>query len=624
MTVETDCYDMLSYIARDDPFDDFNLTSYPRQMLTSMDYIPNGYAPIYDSFKYHNDDNRPVRFTLVVYQGQARAYFWSENNLIVGTWTDLPADYVGGRVGIFTSAHQANYKSIKIVDLSAGATPMTNLCAQPGATCDTTIGLCVGGPTAAPTSTPTVSPTYLENCQDPFRHPASDVCPNPQGGKVVTYDTTSLASWELVDQAVLSTNCSWGIDTGSDGVTGITQTTNAWGNYPNDNSLLGCIALVPDTYTDFIAEYDAVHLDNDAWGFVFGYNSELDNYIAHTINDVWPAAAVDGIPGPNSKLRKTTGLPCLELMDATNVCYETLGYTDKDGYSDFGQARIDGPRSKEYEFTHPYAASSSWQPHKISLIVQGQEARIVFKSPDTTIDADMNALRQGNRYQAAMAFDLKGYAGGRVGIWMHAHQMIVSNFKITDLSDPSNMPTAYCGGDAGSYCDAGITGLCLGVAASDVCEGAVGTGVTEWDTTDVGQYEFIEDEGLNAACDWAIGAGGNLRQFSNANRNQGAMLGCNALVGTDEYTDVMMEMVFDNQDNDGIGFNFGWKGVDDFFRVHKINDVWNNPLADSVAMPHFKIQKRLPGTSCAGWTNASNPCFQAIAYVDNYGTKICF
>ena len=517
------------------------------------------------------------------------------------------------------SAHQAEYQTIRIADISDTATPFTNKCAQPGAVCDQEVGLCLGGPTFAPSIAPSTSPTYFESCPDPFTHAAPGYCPNPVGGNTIVYDTTSLASWEIIDQPVLSTNCSWSIDTGSDGVTGITQTTNAWGNWPNDNSLLGCIALVPDVYSgDFIAEYDAVHLDNDAWGFVFGYKGETDNYIAHTINDVWPAAAADGIPGPNSKIRKTNGRPCLDLMDATNVCYDTLGYTDKDGYSDYGQLRIDGPRSKEYEYTHPYAASASWQPHKITLIVQGQEARLLYKSPDTTVDTPINALRQSNRYQAAMAFDLQGYSGGQIGIWMHAHQMIVSNFKITDLSDSTNMPTGYCGGADGAYCDVGVTGLCLAVAASDVCEGAMGGDV--YNTQLLDTFEYINDPYLLGAsgggpCIWGLGPSGFVRQSQNSWGNQGVMLGCNAML-TPEYTDFIAEVVVDNQDNDGFGFNFGWRSLDDHFRVHKITDPFWNVPADFVANPHLKIQHRIPGTSCEGSMNYTNACYETLAFVD--------
>ena len=616
MTPDDDCYDLLAYTALDDAQPQ---ESFPQGRLASVDYYPAPYEPRYDPFKSHNFDGKTVRYTLIVYQGAVRVYFQSRNNKYVGVWADLPPDYRGGRVGVFTAAHQQNIKSITIVDLSPTATPMTHLCKEQAATCDTSIGLCVGGSTPPPTSSPTSAPTYYENCRNPFRHAASDVCPDPVGGAVVNYDVSDLTAWELIDQPFLSTNCSWEIAPPDDTtIGGLRQTSNAWGNAPSDNTLLGCIALIPDSYTDFIAEFEAVHFDNDGWGFVFGFVSETENYIAHTINDVWPGLPTDGIKGPNTKLRKTTGLPCVETMDADNSCYETLGYTDKDGYSDYGSDRVDGPRSKEYEFRHSYAASADWQPHKITLIVQGQEARLVYKSPDVEIvDSETNAttIRQGNRYQSAQSFNLKDYSGGRLGIWCYAHQLVVESFKVTDLSDPSNLPTAYCGGTA--YCDEGITGLCLGVAAAGACEGAVDPRL--FDPQDLSLFEFIDDPTLDSSCSWGLGTDGYLRQSSNANRYDGTMLGCSAMLAP-EYTDFAMEMRLDNQDNDAVGFNFGWLSTESFFRVHKINDVWVTPNADGVTMPVLKIRWRIPGTSCAGFTNASNPCFETIGFVDQFGS----
>ena len=43
-------------------------------------------------------------------------------------------------------------------------------------------------------------------------------------------------------------------------------------------------------------------------------------------------------------------------------------------------------------------------------------------------------------------------------------------------------------------------------------------------------------------------------------------------------------MWLDNQDNDAIGFNFGWRAADDFFRVYKVNDVWNVDPSDYVGL----------------------------------------
>ena len=187
-----------------------------------MAHIPKPYHGEYDFF---SQEGRTVKMTLVVYEGEARVYFTSRNNRIIGLWIDLPADYVGGRAGLVVAAHPATYSSYRIADLSADAAPFTNLCSAPGATCDRTVGLCVGGPTFAPTLSPSIAPTYTEDCVAPHRSPASDVCPGPVGGDVTTYDTTSISGWEFIDQAPISTDCAWAADAG-----GITQTTNAWGN----------------------------------------------------------------------------------------------------------------------------------------------------------------------------------------------------------------------------------------------------------------------------------------------------------------------------------------------------------------------------------------------------------
>lgn len=71
-----------------------------------------------------------------------------------------------------------------------------------------------------------------------------------------------------------------------------------------------------------------------------------------------------------------------------------------------------------FRYTHSYAASTAWQPHKATLIVQNGEARMVYPSPSSEVDTAINNVRQSNRFQAALSFDLKGYAGGRVGVWM--------------------------------------------------------------------------------------------------------------------------------------------------------------------------------------------------------------
>ena len=237
--------------------------------------------------------------------------------------------------------------------------------------------------------------------------------------------------------------------------------------------------------------------------------------------------------------------------------YDTLGWTSKNGYMDMDTV----PRAKEYEYYHGYEGGGRFQPHKLTLIVSGQEARLLYKSPEVDVGTPQYNIRQATRWQSAQVFDLQGYAGGRIGAFTYAHQLNITSFNVTDLSDPANLPTAYCGAAPGAFCDAGVTGLCLAVAASGVCEGAVDPDV--YDTTDVEAFDYVDDDFLGSECAWGIGPNGVLRQSSNANRYDGTMLGCNALAGNVSYTDFVLEVWMSNQDNDGVGLNFGWKGPDD-------------------------------------------------------------
>ena len=304
---------MLSYSAREASW---TKDQYKDGRLTNIDYFPPEYASEYEDFAQHNLDGKTDTFTLVVYKGEARAYFTSAKNNKIAVWSKLPDDYAGGMVGLFMGAHTATYTSIKIADLSDSATPMTNKCKFEGATCDSTVGLCLGGPTLKPTSSPSAAPTFMENCQDPQRHPASEACPNPVGGNAVTYDTSDASVWDFVDQEPLGGTCNWVAD-----ATGLSETTGTSGTSPSTLLLIGCLALIPDSYTDFVAEFDAVHFDNDAWGFVFGYNDALDHYTAFTHNDNWPLAPIDGVKAPFTKIRKSTGLPCQSPnMNASNSC----------------------------------------------------------------------------------------------------------------------------------------------------------------------------------------------------------------------------------------------------------------------------------------------------------------
>ena len=80
----------------------------------------------------------------------------------------------------------------------------------------------------------------------------------------VTYGT---CTWNFVSKVDIAAATGWPAETN-----GIYQSSNAWGNYNGDNSLMGCNLLKTEqTYVNFILEATVVNLDNDGVGFVFGW-----------------------------------------------------------------------------------------------------------------------------------------------------------------------------------------------------------------------------------------------------------------------------------------------------------------------------------------------------------------
>ena len=199
--------------------------------------------------------------------------------------------------------------------------------------------------------------------------------------------------------------------------------------------------------------------------------------------------------------------------------------------------------------------------------------------------------------------------------------------KITDITDPTAI-TAYCDGNPDMTCDNqrgdASTGLCHAVPVSDVCEGPLGDGVEVIDTTDLTQFEFIEDPyDLTTPCVWEIGADGYMRQSANTNRNQGVLLACNAIAWNKTYTDVLLQVDIGNDDDDAVGINFGWQSIDDHFRMHKINDIWPNPASDYVNGPGMKVKKKIPGKTCVDFGDTATVddlCYTTIAFADPFGT----
>jgi len=182
-----------------------------------------------------------------------------------------------------------------------------------GDLCSERTGRCLGSPTQSPTEVPTNSPTVFPTPNVA----ANEYCQGPVSATATTVvDTTDISQFDLVEHPLLTAPCAWAA-----AADGLTQSSTAWGNSPGDNALMGCMAIFNGaTFTDFIAELDVTHIDNDGWGIVFGYNAVDDHYLGIAMNDRWPLPAADGISGPFLKIKKHNGKEVLPNMDASNTC----------------------------------------------------------------------------------------------------------------------------------------------------------------------------------------------------------------------------------------------------------------------------------------------------------------
>jgi len=574
-----------------------------------------GYATEYLPY----DQGDRSKMYLIVKDGEVRATYespLSSRQVTVMAFDITQYGYAGGRVGLFTYAHQAEFYELTIAELTAD----TQFC--DGDTCSERTGRCLGSPTMSPTQVPTNSPTALPTPNVA----ANEFCQGPVSATATTtVDTTDLSQFLLVDHPMLTTACEW-----SAAADGLTQSSDAWGNAPGDNTLMGCMAMFQATeFTDFILEIDVTHIDNDGWGVVFGYKAIDDHYLGIAMNDRWPLPAADGIGGPFLKMKKHNGKPVLGNMDASNTCFDKISHIDSFGF-DKDAMQKDGSLGvpKEYESNYPYAKGDIFADTKITLIVKGQEARLYYPTPGVAKDDDVVGTRQSQKITSTWTFDLGGYTGGMVGVFTYSHLATFYNWKVTDITDPAAV-TDYC--DGVTACDNqrgdASTGLCFAVPAPDVCEGPVGDSVIVVDTSDTlnertDDFTFVADDAVGG-CDWGYGPLGHLRQNSNAGGNyNGFMVGCHALVTNVTMTDFIAQVDIQNDDNDGVGFVFGVQSVDDHFKVYKILDNWPNPSYDNLGGNLMKVMRKNPGITCDidGPYNASNPgCYTTISFIDTDG-----
>ena len=159
----------------------------------------------------------------------------------------------------------------------------------------------------------------------------------------------------------------------------------------------------------------------------------------------------------------------------------------------------------------------------------------------------------------------------------------------------------------------------MSVPANDVCEDPAGA--TLIDTSTFANFDIFEDPGVDG-CYWSIaGAGKVIYQQSNANSGNTLVLGCNAIIKGGTYTNFIFQADILNVDNDAIGLQFGWKSLDDHFRIYKMNDRWPNPSYDNLPGPIFKVHRKIPGVPCNATVSytAETSCYQIMSWIDESG-----
>ena len=142
--------------------------------------------------------------------------------------------------------------------------------------------------------------------------------------------------------------------------------------------------------------------------------------------------------------------------------------------------------------------------------------------------------------------------------------------------------------------------------------------------TSAAGFTFIDDTPMTSGpCRWQSTVAPfppGLAQLSNAWGNYGgpageatddnSLMGCHAVLDAREYTDFLVSATILTQDNDGVGFTFGYKGANNYHTAVIINDAWPEVAADGIKGPFMKMKKR-NARPCAGRMDASNHCTRA-------------
>ena len=154
-----------------------------------------------------------------------------------------------------------------------------------------------------------------------------------------------------------------------------------------------------------------------------------------------------------------------------------------------------------------------------------------------------------------------------------------------------------------------------------LCAAPVGGDVTHLENPTTAHFTYVRDSPTTTDCTWMATEQG-LYQASNSWGNYdpngggwNVLIGCNAVYDQKHFTDFIMEVEIDSQDNDGKGFVFGWNGIDDHYQAILMNDASPNPAADGVGGPFLKITRR--SGACSENMDETNSCQTTLSYLNN-------
>ena len=197
-------------------------------------------------------------------------------------------------------------------------------------------------------------------------------------------------------------------------------------------------------------QMDVDNFDNDGVGFVFGYKNELDHFKIHKRLDKWPYNSGDGVEGPNFKvMKRDRRFACAQGTNTSNSCYRAVAFADRFGV--FHQGMPENTIA-------PYQYASSFYDYEIGAGTPSARSRMVLIVKDNELRTYFTTLQAPDKKVAAFAFDMSAfdYDGGRVGVYMYAHQAQFIDIRVASLTG-NGAATEFCA--SGGSCNT-VTGLC--------------------------------------------------------------------------------------------------------------------------------------------------------------------